>query len=394
MSEGKCGNCIKHGQECIFTPVSSQTAFVPIQAMFAASSGRHIGPNTQLYGAHGQPLPRGTSAFEPQLPAQLPQVPTLPPPPSTSRSPYNRDFAMDSPTGSLESQSRKRGASEDSQQQRLPPLARSPFTAHQRAESFSGHRPTMEGYSPRPKREDSAMYPPATTDYSRVSPPSTQSRETCPPTRQPYTEYERYRRSAQDYNPQPYRPQERNGTFPPRITSEPYRETIMAREYEAPRTYTASPYSEQSTGDYRYNDTQHSERQQRDASLAYQSNEHSQQLTPVRPIEPLYSQPFPSHERGLFTSGSSSSQPQQPSGSYYQSPASHHRSTNSFLNSSSPRQRHSYELQGQAASEQAREPAPAQMTMPIREHPPAARSTRPRADPMAISNFIEDKDSI
>ena len=50
---GKCTNCIKMNQECIFQPVSSSssTAFVPVSAL---QNG--IPPGTQLFGAYGQPL--------------------------------------------------------------------------------------------------------------------------------------------------------------------------------------------------------------------------------------------------------------------------------------------------------------------------------------------------
>ncbi|KAI1004390.1 hypothetical protein K3495_g3826 [Podosphaera aphanis] len=64
--EGRCINCQRFQQECIFTPVSSQAqAFVPAHAVYPAM--RNIGPDGRprllypqgapLYGAHGQPLP-------------------------------------------------------------------------------------------------------------------------------------------------------------------------------------------------------------------------------------------------------------------------------------------------------------------------------------------------
>ena len=50
---GKCTNCVKMQQECVFQPVSSasSTAFVPVSAL---QNG--IPPGTQLFGAYGQPL--------------------------------------------------------------------------------------------------------------------------------------------------------------------------------------------------------------------------------------------------------------------------------------------------------------------------------------------------
>ncbi|KAF1991586.1 hypothetical protein K402DRAFT_322566, partial [Aulographum hederae CBS 113979] len=51
--DGKCSNCKRFQQDCIFTPVSAQTqAFVPAHAAY-----RNGQPPPQLYGAYGQPLP-------------------------------------------------------------------------------------------------------------------------------------------------------------------------------------------------------------------------------------------------------------------------------------------------------------------------------------------------
>lgn len=65
--EGRCSNCQRFQQECIFTPVSSQAqAFVPAHTVFPNMRNMGIGPDgrprpmyqqpTQLFGAHGQPL--------------------------------------------------------------------------------------------------------------------------------------------------------------------------------------------------------------------------------------------------------------------------------------------------------------------------------------------------
>ncbi|RPB27606.1 hypothetical protein L211DRAFT_558223 [Terfezia boudieri ATCC MYA-4762] len=63
--DGRCSNCQRFNQECIFTPVSSQTqAFVPAHTQFPQLRqvpGRGGRPEfsqvaVQLYGAHGQPL--------------------------------------------------------------------------------------------------------------------------------------------------------------------------------------------------------------------------------------------------------------------------------------------------------------------------------------------------
>ncbi|KAI9891864.1 MAG: hypothetical protein M1814_002249 [Vezdaea aestivalis] len=62
--DGRCGNCSRFNQECIFTPVASQAqAFVPAHTAYPhlrggvqTNRGRGYGPPPLLYGAHGQPL--------------------------------------------------------------------------------------------------------------------------------------------------------------------------------------------------------------------------------------------------------------------------------------------------------------------------------------------------
>ncbi|CUS09430.1 unnamed protein product [Tuber aestivum] len=67
--DGRCANCLRFNQECVFTPVSSQTqAFVPAHAVYPGrSTGGRGGP---LYGAHGQPLPPNYNAMP--MPLQAP----------------------------------------------------------------------------------------------------------------------------------------------------------------------------------------------------------------------------------------------------------------------------------------------------------------------------------
>lgn len=90
--DGRCTNCVRFNQECMFTPVSSQAqAFVPAHAAYPhllrpqTQGGRgrgYPGDNVVLYGAHGQPLP-------PQQQA-MPES-TLPPPQGAYyQAPYGR----------------------------------------------------------------------------------------------------------------------------------------------------------------------------------------------------------------------------------------------------------------------------------------------------------------
>lgn len=116
--DGRCSNCQRFNQECIFTPVSSQTqAFVPAHTQFPqmrqglGRSGRPDFPPTgvQLYGAHGQPLS------------------IQPPPPAPSD--YQHPYARSSSPGPFEYDQGPFGESRDGRpasdaHSMLPPLPR------------------------------------------------------------------------------------------------------------------------------------------------------------------------------------------------------------------------------------------------------------------------------
>lgn len=92
--DGRCSNCMRFNQDCIFTPVSAQTqAFVPAHTVW-----RGVGNPPPMYGAYGQPLPpasHGQAYGEPSRPQPYLPSPTgapagssasyssAPPPPST-----------------------------------------------------------------------------------------------------------------------------------------------------------------------------------------------------------------------------------------------------------------------------------------------------------------------
>ncbi|KAF4549862.1 Hypothetical protein D9617_19g101670 [Elsinoe fawcettii] len=74
--DGRCTNCQRFSQECIFTPVSQQTqAFVPAHAVMRNQG--QMPP--QLYGAYGQPLPQGQYGYPPQYAPQPPNGYQYPP---------------------------------------------------------------------------------------------------------------------------------------------------------------------------------------------------------------------------------------------------------------------------------------------------------------------------
>ncbi|KAI0848174.1 hypothetical protein F5Y00DRAFT_94014 [Daldinia vernicosa] len=82
---GKCTNCIKMNQDCVFQPVSSSssTAFVPVSAL---TNG--IPPGTQLFGAYGQPLAGPSSGA---YPATSPQYSQPQPSPTNSYDSFSEE---------------------------------------------------------------------------------------------------------------------------------------------------------------------------------------------------------------------------------------------------------------------------------------------------------------
>ncbi|KAJ5203682.1 uncharacterized protein N7498_004561 [Penicillium cinerascens] len=87
-TDGRCTNCQRFNQQCMFTPVSSQAqAFVPAHAAYPHlrdSQGRtRTDPNVQLYGPHGQPLPPQAHDAQTTLPPPQGMYPPFgaPPPP-------------------------------------------------------------------------------------------------------------------------------------------------------------------------------------------------------------------------------------------------------------------------------------------------------------------------
>lgn len=112
---GKCTNCIKMNQECVFQPVSStsSTAFVPVSAL---TNG--VPPGMQLFGAYGQPL-AGPANYPPGANYQA--------------TPPHYDQPLPSPTGSNSSyweerqeNGRRRHRLSDEHGVRLPPPSNFP----------------------------------------------------------------------------------------------------------------------------------------------------------------------------------------------------------------------------------------------------------------------------
>lgn len=171
---GRCINCERFSQECIFTPVSSQAqAFVPAHAVYPGMRNMGMGPDgrprqmmypqgTQLYGAHGQPL--GPVPQQHQAPPQHPALPhhqqqggyDYPSPTGSYRSYGGDDTGSQT---SRDEQSRKR-AQEDPHPSILPPPM--PGPSYARSDSVSRRQAV----------EDNLRLPPVTPTTSSAAVPS------------------------------------------------------------------------------------------------------------------------------------------------------------------------------------------------------------------------------
>ncbi|KAI9670798.1 MAG: hypothetical protein M1829_004687 [Trizodia sp. TS-e1964] len=133
--DGRCTNCHRFTQECIFTPVSSQAqAFVPAHTAYPhlrnsgiPSRARQLQPqNPMLYGAHGQPL-----GGLPQQMTYTPDVYSLPNPHVALPSPTGpAQYRLGYDDGSTEQGSRKRPALEP------PPSLLPPIPGAQSASGY------------------------------------------------------------------------------------------------------------------------------------------------------------------------------------------------------------------------------------------------------------------
>jgi hypothetical protein len=75
--DGKCNNCVRFSQDCIFAPVAANAGphFVPVNQVYNMREG---GPPVQLYGAYGQPIRQEDA---PRYPAIYPPPGQYGPPP-------------------------------------------------------------------------------------------------------------------------------------------------------------------------------------------------------------------------------------------------------------------------------------------------------------------------
>jgi len=141
--DGRCANCMRFNQECVFTPVSSQTG--PIQAFIPAPQSA-LG-HQMVYGPHGAPLPQGYIMQPTHDNARLP-------PPASHDSRYN----LPSPSGHVHGDPSYM-AQEDRSHQLPPPLGHSQSAYGRRSSAEDYHGP----YSNQPPSPSSHLPAPGLT---------------------------------------------------------------------------------------------------------------------------------------------------------------------------------------------------------------------------------------
>ncbi|KAI9811400.1 MAG: hypothetical protein M1826_003190 [Phylliscum demangeonii] len=189
--DGRCTNCQRFNQECIFTPVSSQAqAFVPAHTAYPhlrtsgvvpTRGGRAVYPPNApvIYGAHGQPLGTGpgSAGYPPEL-GYGAHATALPPyghsPPSSDGYPVALPHhAGGRLTTRRDSSHEYAGYGADGSGSG-PPAARAPGSPASSTASYQpSYSPSQPGgpasFAPDPRRSPPQSYP-ATYDRSSSSP--------------------------------------------------------------------------------------------------------------------------------------------------------------------------------------------------------------------------------
>ncbi|ERF74733.1 hypothetical protein EPUS_04902 [Endocarpon pusillum Z07020] len=171
--DGRCNNCVRFNQSCLFHPVSSQAAFVPAQAVYPnMQNPRGEPPQTNsrgdyrpqglfaregesppmLYGAHGIPLaPAAAQDHHQNYPP--PQSgyppPNYPPPPHSQGPPAPYDYRGQGPPPppqADENVSRKRGPPDDDPHNESAHSSQSPHPSTRPRFSHEPRNSTANGY--------------------------------------------------------------------------------------------------------------------------------------------------------------------------------------------------------------------------------------------------------
>lgn len=160
--DGRCSNCLRFNQDCIFTPVSAQTqAFVPAHTVW-----RGVGQPPPMYGAYGQPLPPaghneayGTPTRPPQQPQYLPSpTAATPSAPYSAAPPPAQPYYTAQPPRQGSPQSAYRY---DASRTSSSPHSQAPTTPGSAPASYYAAPPPQSGaLQPLPPRSDGRTPPP------------------------------------------------------------------------------------------------------------------------------------------------------------------------------------------------------------------------------------------
>ncbi|KAK6348753.1 hypothetical protein TWF730_009526 [Orbilia blumenaviensis] len=229
-ADGRCGNCLRFNQECVFTPVSSQAqAFVPAHTQyphlkqgFIPPRGGPARPVGQLYGSYGQPLP---------LHAALPQ--------SAQQGDYQNSHSYGGPPSP--GQTGQYNRSYEDRPPSLPPLAPNNYPSHnlQRRGSAGDYPAYWQGGNANPPGSPPATLPPP-RQYS-PSRANNYSNGSYPPTTsagQPHRSY-----PTADYERQYGQGETQQGTGPPQRRLSDPRGNDSRKEQSYPSEPGAFPYN-------------------------------------------------------------------------------------------------------------------------------------------------------
>jgi hypothetical protein len=209
--DGRCSNCMRFNQDCIFTPVSAQTqAFVPAHTVW-----RGVGQPPPMYGAYGQPLPPASHAEaygQQQQPRQQGYLPSPTAGPYPVHSEYGRPSSAPQDEAGREQLIGRKRPHPEPHTPTLPPPT--PGSA-----SHAPHRSAGQDYAypEPPSLTPGAPAGAPTPPYSSAPPPASQPYYTAQPPRQSSPQgayrYEPSRASSSPHSQAPTTPGAAPGSY-------------------------------------------------------------------------------------------------------------------------------------------------------------------------------------
>ncbi|KAL8950324.1 MAG: hypothetical protein Q9222_003629 [Ikaeria aurantiellina] len=238
--DGRCTNCQRFQQECIFTPVSAHaSAFVPAHTAYPhlrnapipqRGGGRPLypqqGPPPAIYGAHGQPLGMPMPGQDPNYPPPPHGYPPMTPPSHPYGAQMYDDRGPPQPSHPKDQVSRKRPRPDESPH---PPVAAPPPPSSQASSSHPYHHEQGRPPATTGRRGSGGGYEyPDPTGLVPVSPASSVTSYQSAPYSQPP--------GQQPYYPPPNQPARRSSpqssySYDQRASGSPHGSTSSASAY-------------------------------------------------------------------------------------------------------------------------------------------------------------------